>query len=49
MTIAGKSFGVSDTPPDHQPVNIVGLALIQALGLEVGQDYWKWKRVLEYW
>ncbi|KAJ7134368.1 hypothetical protein C8R44DRAFT_423280 [Mycena epipterygia] len=49
MSIGGAELDVTDTPPNLQPANIVGLGLISRFGLGVEGKRWSWMRPLEYW
>jgi hypothetical protein len=42
-------FGLSDTPRNRQPFNIIGLQLIRRFGLHSGLESWKWENGVEYW
>ncbi|KAJ6525750.1 hypothetical protein B0H19DRAFT_590773 [Mycena capillaripes] len=44
----GLTVGMTDTPRDRQPFNIIGMGLIAEFGLQAGPTAF-WKNGLEYW
>lgn len=49
MSIDGTDIDVTDTPPNLQPANVVGLGLISRFGLGIQEKRWSWMHQLEFW
>jgi hypothetical protein len=48
--VGGQRFEVADTPPNHQPANLIGVRLIMSLGMSIDDKQGlTFSRPLPFW